>query len=65
MEVNGQFHAPVALPPEIDPRYPRDKKLGGPQSRSGRGGENENPYPCRESKEREGKLSSRKCLLKR
>jgi hypothetical protein len=32
----GQLHAPAALPPGKEPRYPLDKRLGGPQSRSGR-----------------------------
>jgi hypothetical protein len=39
MEVSGQLHAPAGLPPGKDPRYPLDRRLGGPQSRSGRGGE--------------------------
>jgi hypothetical protein len=30
MEVSGHLQAPVALP-----RYPLDRRLGGPQSRSG------------------------------
>jgi hypothetical protein len=38
MEVSGQLHAPVALPP-----YPLDRWLGGPQGRSERGGEEKNP----------------------
>jgi hypothetical protein len=38
MEVNGQLHAPAALPPK-SPWYPLDRKLGGLQSRSGLGGE--------------------------
>jgi hypothetical protein len=42
MEVGGQFHAPAALPPGKEPRYPLDRRLGGPQSRSGRGGEEKN-----------------------
>jgi hypothetical protein len=42
MEVSGQFHAPAALPPEKSPWYPLDRRLGGPQSRSGRGGEEKN-----------------------
>jgi len=33
MEVNGQLHAPVALPQGKEPRYPFDRKLGGPQVR--------------------------------
>jgi len=31
------------------PRYTLDKRLSGPQSRSGGGGEEKNPRPCRES----------------
>jgi hypothetical protein len=38
MEVSGQLHAPAALPPGKSPWYPLDRSLGGPQSRSGRGG---------------------------
>jgi hypothetical protein len=36
MEVSGQLHAPAALLPGKKPWYPLDRKLGGPQSRSGR-----------------------------
>jgi hypothetical protein len=39
MEVSGQLHAPAGLPPGRKPPYPLDRRLGGPQSRSGRGGE--------------------------
>jgi len=35
MGVGGQRHAPVALPPGKT-RYPLYRRLGGPQSRSGR-----------------------------
>jgi hypothetical protein len=36
MGVSGQHHAPAALYPRgKDPRYPLDRRLGGPQSRSG------------------------------
>jgi hypothetical protein len=38
MEVSGQIHASAALPPGKDPQYPLDRRLGGPQSRSGRCG---------------------------
>jgi len=38
MEVSDQLHAPAALPPGKNPRYPLDRRLGGTQSRSGRGG---------------------------
>jgi len=39
MEVSGQFNARVALLPEKEPSVPLDRKLSGPQSRSGRGDE--------------------------
>jgi hypothetical protein len=39
MEVSGQLHAPAALPPG------KGSRLGGPQSRSGRGGEEKNSQP--------------------
>jgi hypothetical protein len=37
--VSGQLRAPAALPLRKEPSYPLDRKLGGTQSRSGRGGE--------------------------
>jgi hypothetical protein len=46
MEVSGQLHAPAALPQEKSSRYPLDKRLGGPQSRSGRAGEEKNSQPA-------------------
>jgi hypothetical protein len=42
MEVSDQLHAPAALPPGKEPLVSLDRKLGGPQSRSGRGGEEKN-----------------------
>jgi hypothetical protein len=39
MEVSSQLDAPVTYPQGKSPRYPLDRRLGGPQSRSGRGGE--------------------------
>jgi hypothetical protein len=42
MEVNGQLHAPVALPQGKSPCYPVDQRMSGSQSRSGRGGEEKN-----------------------
>jgi hypothetical protein len=42
MELSGKLHAPAALPPGKDPRYPLDRRPGGPQSRSGRGGKEKN-----------------------
>jgi hypothetical protein len=38
VEVSGQLHAPVALPTGKCPRNPLDRRLGGPESRSGHGG---------------------------
>jgi hypothetical protein len=52
MEVSGQLHAPAALSPEKIPWYPLDRRLGGLQSRSGRGGEEKNSQPRRESNPR-------------
>jgi hypothetical protein len=46
MEVSGQFHAPATLPPGKVPRYSLDRRLGGPQSRSGRGDEGKNVEIC-------------------
>jgi hypothetical protein len=46
MGVSGQRHAPAALYPRgKDPRYPLDRRLGGPQSRSGRRDWEKNPLP--------------------
>jgi hypothetical protein len=36
MEMLGQLHAPRGLSPTKGPRYPLNKRLGGPQSRYGR-----------------------------
>jgi hypothetical protein len=46
MEVSGQIQSPSALPPgEKKTWYPLDRMLGGPQNRSGRGGEEKNSQP--------------------
>jgi hypothetical protein len=45
MVVRSQLHAPAALPPGKSPSYPFDRKLGGPQSRSGQGSEEKNSKP--------------------
>jgi hypothetical protein len=42
MEVGGQLHAPAAYSHGKSPCYPLDRRLGGPQSRSGHGGEEKN-----------------------
>jgi len=39
MEVSGQLHAPASYLQRKSPWYQLDRRLGGPQSRSGRGGE--------------------------
>jgi hypothetical protein len=39
MEMSGQLHAPAVLPAGKESLYPLNKRLGGPQSRSGRGGD--------------------------
>jgi len=38
MKVSGQFYDPAALPQGNIPWYPLDRRQGGPQSCSGRGG---------------------------
>jgi hypothetical protein len=55
MEVSGQLHAPADLPPGKSPWFPLDRRLGGPQSRSGHGGGKKKfpaPSPRRESNPR-------------
>jgi hypothetical protein len=44
MEVSGQLHAPDALLPRGKMLYPLDKRMGGPQSRFGSGGEGKNSH---------------------
>ena len=43
MVLSGQLRAPAALNPGKMPQYPRGRKLGGPQSRSGALWRRENP----------------------
>ena len=46
LELSGQFHASAALPPGKTARYPLCRRLGGPQSRSGRNGQDDKSlYP--------------------
>jgi hypothetical protein len=45
MEESGQLRAPATLPPGKEPWYLLDRRLGGPQSRSGRSGEEKNSQP--------------------
>jgi hypothetical protein len=42
MDVSSQPHAPAALIPGKERLLPIGRRLGGPQSRSGRGGEEKN-----------------------
>jgi hypothetical protein len=42
MEVSGQLHGPAALPPGKSSQYPLDRRLGEPQNRPGRRGEDKN-----------------------
>jgi len=44
MELSDQLHAPAALSQGKSPWYPLDRRLGGPQSRSGRGGLEKNSH---------------------
>jgi hypothetical protein len=45
MEVSGQLHALVILPPGSHPWYTLDSRLGGPQSQSGCYGVEKNLLP--------------------
>jgi hypothetical protein len=45
MEVSGQLHASVALPQGKSPQNPLDRRLGGPQCRSGHSVEVKNSQP--------------------
>jgi hypothetical protein len=45
MEVSGQLHTPASYPQGKIPWYVLDRRLGGPQSRSGRGAEEKNSQP--------------------
>jgi hypothetical protein len=49
MEVSGQLHARPLYPQGKSPWYLLDRRLDGPQSRSGRGGEEKNSQLRRES----------------
>lgn len=48
MEVSGQHHAPVALPPEKELRCPLDRGLGGPIAGLDVVGKREVSFPCRD-----------------
>jgi hypothetical protein len=42
LDRGSQAHVPAALAPEKSPWYTLDRRLGGPQNRSGRGGKEKN-----------------------
>jgi hypothetical protein len=45
MELSGQIHAPTALNPTKEPRYPLDRGLNGSQNLSEHCGEKKNLMP--------------------
>jgi hypothetical protein len=45
MGMSGHLHASAVLTPTRNPQYPLNRKLGGPQSRFGRFGEEKNLLP--------------------
>jgi hypothetical protein len=45
MQASGQLHDPTTLRQGKSPLCPLDRRLSGPQSRSGRGGEEKNSQP--------------------
>jgi hypothetical protein len=49
MKMSGEFYAPATVSPGIKLRYSLHRRLGGPQSRNGRSGEEKNFHSCRES----------------
>jgi hypothetical protein len=49
MGVSGQFHAPATSPTGKETLVPIGQEAGRNQSRSGRGGEEKNSQPRRES----------------
>jgi hypothetical protein len=52
MEVSDELHATAVLPQQNSPWYSLDRRLDEPQNRSGRGGEEKNSQPLRESNPR-------------
>jgi hypothetical protein len=45
MEVSGQLHDPVTLPPRKEPVVPLGRRLGVPQRQAGHSGEKKNSQP--------------------
>jgi hypothetical protein len=50
MEVSGHLHAPAALLPKKGPLCSLDRRVSGPHSRPGQGGEQKHLHPCRGSR---------------
>jgi hypothetical protein len=48
MEVSGQPHAPITTPPGKRPRYPLDRRMSGPHSQAGLGGDEKESLPLPE-----------------
>jgi len=46
MEVSGPLQAPLDLPQGKNPRYPLNRRMGGPQSWTGRGDEKKKIHHC-------------------
>jgi hypothetical protein len=46
LEVRGQFQAQAALPPKKQHQVPLERKVRGPQSRSGRDDDENIPHIC-------------------
>jgi hypothetical protein len=44
--VSGELHTPAAFTPEVRSPVPLDRRLGGPQNRSGCGGEEKKAHYC-------------------
>jgi len=49
MDVSGQLQVPAAYPRGKNTQYSLDRRLGGPQSRFERGGDEKNFQPCHNS----------------
>ena len=52
MEISGKIHAPAALSAGKNPPYPLNRRLGGPQSQSGRFEEDKSLFHLPEFKHR-------------
>jgi hypothetical protein len=48
MVVSGKLHVPGGLPRRMGPRFSPDRRMRGPQSQSGSGGEEKRSLPSQE-----------------